>query len=412
MAKTIRIAGIEFNANFLNTYLQKMFGESFAHSSLSFEKVFTEGKIYTQKLLEFGSDENSEYAIKLNEGNQDDLRLLAQRYQEVTQVLEYYGMPRKNSTSEEKPYCFYVEDFAQYLQGAIRPYRNKRELEQARINGELTGASYEEETLMEKATTLFKLAYGKMQADQNAYNLKKGNNDGFMYGINCPKIGIEEIKEINKLVNSESGIHEGFKTSNNDILSASFTPCPKELVPLKMQELLWKYNNEWAEEIPEFNEGIDSSAQKNAYLKAICEREAKFHIEFERIHPFEDGNGRTGRIILNSQLIKNELAPILITPEMRHDYLEYINTNNYKEFGKLIFMLSSVTLSELVAYYRKIKGISPEEIYIDTQPKTKITGVKKLSLVIPSQENQQRMFPKQGKDDDMKIYRIGQNKKN
>ena len=36
------------------------------------------------------------------------------------------------------------------------------------------------------------------------------------------------------------------------------------------------------------------------------------------------------RIILNSNLIKNELAPILITPEMHDLYIEYIDTNNYK----------------------------------------------------------------------------------
>ena len=46
MAKTIRIAGIDFNANFLNAYMRTIFGESFAHSSLSFEKVFKESKEY------------------------------------------------------------------------------------------------------------------------------------------------------------------------------------------------------------------------------------------------------------------------------------------------------------------------------------------------------------------------------
>ena len=44
MAKTIRIAGKNINANFFNSYMKTIFGESFAHSSLSFEKVFQDGK--------------------------------------------------------------------------------------------------------------------------------------------------------------------------------------------------------------------------------------------------------------------------------------------------------------------------------------------------------------------------------
>ena len=50
MPKIIRIANVDFNANFFNSYMRNIFGESFAHSSLSFEKVFNEWKKYTQQL--------------------------------------------------------------------------------------------------------------------------------------------------------------------------------------------------------------------------------------------------------------------------------------------------------------------------------------------------------------------------
>lgn len=56
---------------------------------------------------------------------------------------------------------------------------------------------------------------------------------------------------------------------------------------------------------------------KETYIRAFYEREAKFHIEFERIHPFEDGNGRTGRIITNAHLLHNNFAPIIITSSMK-----------------------------------------------------------------------------------------------
>lgn len=363
MAKTIRIAGIDFNANFLNAYMKTIFGESFAHSSLSFEKVFTESKQYEFLLQQFISKENIKYAHKLGHGTQEDLALLKQRYAEIEQALTCFGIPKERIIDEELERVLpCAKDFARFFPGAVRPYRNSVELRKARENGLLTGEEYEEETVYEKAQTLYKYITEKLKADRAAYILKKGNNESFAYARSIEHLGIPEIIEINTKVNNESGIHKGFKTSDNQIMGAPFTPCPKEQVPIRMQELLYKYHHEWAEEIPPFQEGINTTEEKNAHLKAVCEREAKFHIEFERIHPFEDGNGRTGRIILNSNLIKNELAPILITPEMHDLYITYIDTNDYKGLGQLIFMLSSVTLTEMVSHYRKVRGINPDAL--------------------------------------------------
>lgn len=370
MAKTIRIAGIDFNANFLNAYMKTIFGESFAHSSLSFEEEFKESKKYELLLTQFISPENIKYAKKLGTGSKEDLALLKQRYSEVEGALIWFGIPKERKEDEELEAILpCAKDFARFFPGAVRPYRNSNELRAARENGELTGEDYETETLYERAQKLYTYITEKLKADRSAYQLKKGNNEAFAYARNLPHLGIPQIIEINSMVNNDSGIHRGFKTSDNDIFGAPFRPCPKEQVPLRMQELLYKYDHEWAEEIPPYIEGVHSTEQKNAHLRAICEREAKFHIEFERIHPFEDGNGRTGRIILNSNLIKHELAPILITPEMHDLYIEYIDTNNYRGLGQLILMLSSVTLTEMVSHYRKVKGIDPDQLGLYTPNK-------------------------------------------
>ena len=50
-------------------------------------------------------------------------------------------------------------------------------------------------------------------------------------------------------------------------------------------------------------------------------RAARFHIRFERIHPFEDGNGRTGRILVNRGLLQAGLAPVVVPFERRAEYL-------------------------------------------------------------------------------------------
>ena len=52
---------------------------------------------------------------------------------------------------------------------------------------------------------------------------------------------------------------------------------------------------------------------------------AEFHILFERIHPFADGNGRVGRLIMAFQAIQNNIVPPLIENEHRSEYLKAIN---------------------------------------------------------------------------------------
>lgn len=48
-----------------------------------------------------------------------------------------------------------------------------------------------------------------------------------------------------------------------------------------------------------------------------------WHIKFERIHPFEDGNGRVGRIIMNAQRLKIGIPILVIRYEDRFDYYKW-----------------------------------------------------------------------------------------
>ena len=58
-----------------------------------------------------------------------------------------------------------------------------------------------------------------------------------------------------------------------------------------------------------------------ANLPMVAEQIKEHHITYERIHPFIDGNGRTGRIFLNWQRLRNGL-PILVIPE-NTKYVDY-----------------------------------------------------------------------------------------
>lgn len=57
---------------------------------------------------------------------------------------------------------------------------------------------------------------------------------------------------------------------------------------------------------------------------SIYEKIADYHIRFERIHPFEDGNGRTGRLLINFGLLSDGKAPIVINQDDRSEYFEYL----------------------------------------------------------------------------------------
>lgn len=71
----------------------------------------------------------------------------------------------------------------------------------------------------------------------------------------------------------------------------------------------------------------------NALKKVELDDIIDFHVQFERIHPFQDGNGRVGRLILFWQCLQNGIVPFIITEELRLFYYRGIQnwgeTNGY-----------------------------------------------------------------------------------
>ncbi len=64
---------------------------------------------------------------------------------------------------------------------------------------------------------------------------------------------------------------------------------------------------------------------------------AELHARYESIHPFQDGNGRTGRLILFRECLKNEIVPVVIEDANRNLYLESLK--EYREENKLDKMI-------------------------------------------------------------------------
>ena len=72
---------------------------------------------------------------------------------------------------------------------------------------------------------------------------------------------------------------------------------------------------------PKITELLASNEERKAMMNAI-ERIARFHLDFEGIHPFIDGNGRTGRLIMNLDLIRCGYPPITVKFTDRRKYYD------------------------------------------------------------------------------------------
>ncbi len=77
------------------------------------------------------------------------------------------------------------------------------------------------------------------------------------------------------------------------------------------------------------------------------------HNQFETIHPFQDGNGRVGRLLLNNILIKHNLPPVNIGIENRREYYESLR--QYQDTGNIRPMIE-LLLKEYKVIQRKLKG--------------------------------------------------------
>lgn len=69
---------------------------------------------------------------------------------------------------------------------------------------------------------------------------------------------------------------------------------------------------------------------------------AEFHARYEIIHPFQDGNGRTGRIILFRECLRHYISPFIIEDANRPEYLEALKA--YRQAG---------TVTALVTLFQK-----------------------------------------------------------
>ena len=121
-----------------------------------------------------------------------------------------------------------------------------------------------------------------------------------MLKFNRQNIDETWIQEANGLILGREG---GYRKTNlyvGTLVEAVYYPPKHEEVPRHMTKYVEKLNQYFSQ------------------VKEVAENIAREHLEFERIHPFPDGNGRCGRLIMNQRLINNGWLPITIEDQSKY----------------------------------------------------------------------------------------------
>ena len=139
------------------------------------------------------------------------------------------------------------------------------------------------------------------------------------------KITTELIKKYNKdIMENLHDLNGKFKTTQNLILGAEFEPTKPYLVPFEIED--WCNNLSYR---------LDNTKTNEEKVEIIMDQ----HIKFEKIHPFNDGNGRTGRLLIIHSCLKEDLEPIIIPKEEKGKYINLLASENLKELTKWALQL-------------------------------------------------------------------------
>lgn len=170
-----------------------------------------------------------------------------------------------------------------------------------------------------------------------------GHRDAFLYiqdiARNKTKLRDTEIKAIHSLVlmnrPEDKGVYRRIPVT---IVGACTKPVQPYLIEPKLTELL----------------RVNEERKKTMHP---IERVARFHLEFEGIHPFIDGNGRTGRLILNLELIRGGYPAVNVKFSGRKRYYDAFDA--FYRAGRaddMVLLVAEYVNEQLDRYLEIVKG--------------------------------------------------------
>ncbi|TGN18036.1 Fic family protein [Leptospira idonii] len=166
-----------------------------------------------------------------------------------------------------------------------------------------------------------------------------------------------------------------YKSQPNHVKTATeeiFYFTEPHLVPIEMENLLkWLKKNQNNEEMP----------------KLVLA--ATFHYKFIRIHPFDDGNGRIARILMNLIFMMNGYPPVIVKTDDKENYFRVLRQADGGELEPFIEYIGNLLIYSLEMIVRGVEGQSiEEEDDLD----------KRLKLLLGKIDNERKDIIKQKKD--------------
>ena len=275
-------------------------------------------KVITKDLCNLGSDLSKINLEELEKKYKDKIR---KSYRTLKNFLDRNIYLEKAKKIKLKKDIYLSKEQQEEISAIVSHYRTRflkidkltqeEVFENFILNFAVNSTSKEGNTIkLKEASELFaKDKIPKNKTLREVYDLKNTKRAILFLKENPPEIDEELIIKLHDMLLENIDKRVGFRTHEIRIFGQPFKPSPARYIKADMKLLLDWYNK--------------NKAKLNPLVSATL-----FHHKFEKIHPFSDGNGRTGRMLMNHILDLTGYPPTIITKRFRDDYISAMNDSD------------------------------------------------------------------------------------